>query len=337
MSSSALYRNPTWISLFPRTPTPAAAPRELAERLAPHLPGPGTLERLDYAGRPSSHLVFAGENGERLFLKLVGEGSAERQREADAVSAWLAGRGVSCVEPTAGFPREIGDGLRLFAYPFLECEPIPPDADDLARLGAELAKLHAALARHPARPAWEASTRTRLEHLADIRRAWARGELSLGPRPDDLVTLARDASLDFVRSDLPATPLHGDLNAGNLRRLADGRPLLLDFEDTFHSVLPCPFEIGLVFERIVLVAVDDDAKAARLGRVLVNAYRRAGGELPSSIVDRQRIVRSLALRSLCVISSCELAGVSIDAGEWLKFFHLAEAAAERPAAFASVA
>ena len=336
MSSSALYRNPTWISLFPRTPTPAAAPRELVDRVAPHLPGPGTLERLEYAGRPSSHLVFAGENGERLFLKLVGEGSAERQCEADGVSAWLARQDVSCVEPTAGFPREIGGRLRLFAYPFLECEPIPPQADDLTRLGAELAQLHAALARHPARSAWEASTRARLEHLTDIRGAWARGELSLGPRPDDLVELARDTSLDFVRSDLPATPLHGDLNAGNLRRLADGRPLLLDFEDAFHSVLPCPFELGLVFERIVLVAVDNDREAGRLLDVLIDAYRRAGGVVPAT-VDWRRIVRSLALRSLCVITSCELAGVSIDAGEWLKFFHLAEAAAKRPAAFASVA
>ena len=161
MSSSALYRNPTWISLFPRTPTPVAAPRELARRLAPHLPGPGTLHRLDYAGRPSTHFVFkgddvfAGDDGERLFLKLVGEGSADRQREADEISAWLATRGVSCVAPAAGFPRPLEGDTWLFAYPYYDCEPLTPDAADVARLGEELAELHGALARHPARATWD--------------------------------------------------------------------------------------------------------------------------------------------------------------------------------------
>jgi len=270
-----------------------------------------------------------------LFLKLVGEGSADRQREADEISAWLATRGVSCVAPAAGFPRPLEGDTWLFAYPYYDCEPLTPDAADVARLGEELAELHGALARHPARAVWETATRVRLAHLEEIRRGWASGTYRLGPRPDDLAALARDLTLDFVRCDLPATTLHGDLNAGNLRKLPDGRPLLLDFEDAFHSVLPCPFELGLVFERIVLVAVDDDLEAARLGSVLVEAYRRSGGVLPAaSVVDWARIVRSLALRSLCVITSCELAGVPIDAGEWLKFFRLVEAATARSAAFA---
>jgi hypothetical protein len=346
MSSSALYRNPTWISLFPRKPTPVPAPREARERLMRLLPGPGTLARLDYEGRAGTHFVFegaqrggeaqtvgAGGNGERLFLKLVGEAAVERQVEADAISAWLAGQGVSCVTPTAGFPKNLENGRRLFAYPYLECEPLEACDGDVARLGRELAGLHEALRRHPSRPAWEDATRARLTHLVEIRRGWAAGAYRLGPRPDELTEMARDTRLDFERSDLEATPLHGDLNAGNLRRLGCGRPLLLDFEDTFHSVLPCPFELGLVFERIVLVAADDDREAARLLGVLLGAYRNSGGRIPPA-VDWRGIVRSLSLRSLCVITSCELAGVAIDAGEWLKFFQLAEAAAARPAAFA---
>jgi Ser/Thr protein kinase RdoA (MazF antagonist) len=342
MSSSALYRNPTWISLFPRTPDAVPAPRAAVERLSPHLPGPGTLRRLDYEGRPGTHYVFEPACGEKLFLKLVADGSAERQAEADAVAAWLAERGVSCVGPAAGFPRRLDDATWLFGYPYRDCEPLEPNPSNVARLGRELAKLHRALAGYPARRAWEAATDRRLAHLVEVRRAWARGELRLGPRPAALTELARDESLDFVRADLEATPLHGDLNAGNLRRLVDGRPLLLDFEDTFHSVLPCVFELGLVFERIVLVAVEDDRRAAGMLWGLVESYRRAGGVLPAEgseagEIDWPRILRSLALRSLCVITSCELAGVAIDAGEWHKFFKLAAAAANRPNAFCATA
>ena len=113
-----------------------------------------------------------------------------------------------------------------------------------------------------------------------------------------------------------------------------GEAVLLDFEDVFHSVLPPAFELLLMIERFVLVPIPADDAAVRLARSLLSGYRPdssgasldLGGRRPSDVL------RSLSLRSLCVLALGERSGVMIASDEWRKFFALEQSAQQRAAA-----
>lgn len=336
MSSDKLYRNPAWISLRPGLPRARPADGEIAGRLIAALGMPGDIFALRYDERDSSHF-FAAVRGERLFLKLVPASRGESLLQADAIAAWLAERGLDTVTAFEGFPRRFDEHTWLFSYPYHDARRLAPVASQLARLGQTLARLHRALAAHPLRGTWQQSTHARLRNLVDIRNQIAGGLLAAGPYPAEVARLAADETLDFVRADLASTPLHGDLNAGNVL-YHHARVLLLDFEDVFHSVLPPLFELALAAERFVLVAVDDHQLARRLIGHLLAAYRAAGGDI--AIADGDELfsaVRSLSLRSLCVLADCQRNGVAIDAAEWRKFLDLAQLASRRRGVLAMAA
>lgn len=332
MSSDKLYRNPAWTSLAPGLPDEAPADDALARQIGAVLGSEGVLHALQYGGRPSGHFRFDALDGRRTFLKLVPEERCRTLRQADAVADWLGRRGVAAIGPVRGFPRRLASGQWLFAYPYHDGRRFAAEADDVRRLGEALARLHRALADHPQRAAWDRATRRRLAGLQELRGRLASGRLSAGPCPDELAALAADAELDFVRPDLPRTPLHGDLNAGNvLCDRATGRPVLLDFEDVFHSVLPPLFELALAAQRFVLVPVAGRRPGEALVAQLLHAYEAAlGRDAGVCPADLPAAMRSLSLRSLCVLADCQQRGIAIDESEWRKFFYLAALARPAP-------
>jgi len=192
-----------------------------------------------------------------------------------------------------------------------------------------VAALHAALARHRAREEWRTHTELRLAELTAIRTGCASGKIAAGPDPDLLRRLASDRSLDFTCQDLQARPLHGDLNPGNVL-MVEEKPLLLDFEDVFHSYLPVQFELALMVERFVLVRVNDDAIAVDIGRGLLGSYGAEVDTKPQrATTDPVNVLRALALRSLCVLTLAASNGLLVSDREWKKFFQLERQAVER--------
>lgn len=262
-----------------------------------------------------------------VFVKIVEAHRKTSLQRAEALAAWLGERGLFVPTALPGFPRWLDDGSGIVALTYVTGRRLEPNDVDLALLGTSLARLHAALATHPARDEWLARTHTRLSGLIETRSALASGTQQAGPDPRLLQQIAADSALDFILPELPAMPLHGDLNSGNLL-VADGAVMFMDFEDVHYSVLPVEFELALALERFVLIAGEGDVIQA--GRSFLRAYGNAANWSPLRALDYGAVLRSVSLRSLCVLAAAEAEGAATSPAEWAKFFYLEQMTRERP-------
>jgi Ser/Thr protein kinase RdoA (MazF antagonist) len=294
----------------------------------------GALLALKDDAENGSLYRYDADDGERLFLKIVPASRLKSLKAGEDVARWLSTRGIQAVAAHEGCPISLEEGTWLFSYPFMDGEMISSSITDLEQLGRDVANLHLALGNHPDIDAWGAATKGRLEGLLDVREALAKGELSAGPDPDRLAAMARHPDCDFTPGDRSATPLHGDLNLGNLLKRPDGTILFLDFEDTAHSVLPPEFELGLIVERFVLINEPDDKKAQPCVRKLFGGYISAGGVLGDDAIRAMpQTLRSLAFRNMCGLAWGERMGLERDQQEWQKFFKLFDLSKARRAVF----
>jgi Ser/Thr protein kinase RdoA (MazF antagonist) len=119
--------------------------------------------------------------------------------------------------------------------------------------------------------------------------------------------------------------LHGDLHPGNMMQV-DDTIYFFDFEDTLHSYLPLVYELALVMERLIFVRHESADEIMKLGQDFIKSYRSNGGlyQFHEKDVYAQS---TLALRSLCVLTLCEIEGNPIHAEEWNKFRNLSDLAA----------
>lgn len=328
MSSVNLPETPAWAGLEPDPAQwrPAAPGARLLCRL---LGRRGTLQaRPAGRGLRGFYRLQADDAGPDLFLKVVAPDRAAGLLAADGVATALAAAGLA-VPHLQGEPLALPDGDRLLVQPLLHGRFARRDAADLAALGTLLATLHRQLATLP--------------QAADIRQASAsrdRALLALHDSPAGL-SLPGDRA-EAVRACLQAgTPqlpthqaqaLHGDLNLGNvLFTEPGGRPVCLDFEDSLHNWHSPAVDLAMALERFVLVRCADDTEALALGRVLLEAYRQAGGELHADADGLVAILQALAVRALLLLSQCLAGGRPVADSEWDKFLWLfGQAARRRP-------
>lgn len=328
MSSNALAREPAWRDLEPGLPQWSLAEPAESIRLLDAAGLEGRVSVLSFDGVPQRMFRVDSAVNPPIFLKQIPPERRAAAIRAEAIGQWLVNQGIHAAAALAGFPKPLADGSLLVAMPYLEGRRLAATLGDCAALGKSVAAFHTALARHPAREQWRAYTGSRLAELTSIRADCAFGHLAVGPEPDFLRILASDGAVDFTGPGVDARPLHGDLNPGNTL-FVEGRPLLLDFEDVFHSVLPVRFELAKTIERFVLVRVDDET-AVNLGRALLQSYAASIDERPQDVkTDPVDIFRALALRSLCVLALAASKGISISDGEWRKFSLLERQARER--------
>jgi Ser/Thr protein kinase RdoA (MazF antagonist) len=329
-----VLRNPTWHGLRPGLPRLDPAPAWLADAVSRVTGHPGTvsLARFDAADVRYARLDRRDGRG-ALFLKILPRSRQAHQERAEDLARWLEASGQPVNACLEGYPRPFDADHLLFAYPWRDGRRLRSEESDLATLGTRLASLHAALARYPARAALAAATESRFAELHRVRAELASGR-SVGAKGSRLQSLAREPSLDFEPSGRhDATPLHDDLNPGNLLMSPEGEPIFMDFEDALHGVLPVVFDLGLVIERLVLAAEPDDARAVDLGRAFLSAYRSGGGEI--RVVEPGELalcLRARALRALCTLSLCQWRGIEVVEQEWEKFFFFEELARRRAAA-----
>lgn len=338
MSSVELIKAPAWQGLTPGLPETVEVSPADGKRILDLVGLSGRLTGLRLGERDIAHYRLQPPAGAALFFKIVEPAQRVSAERAEAIAGWLAGQGVAVAAPLEGYPRALSGGRLAVVSAFIDGRRIRADVADLTALGVSVAHLHRALAAHPDRPGWVRATRTRLNELKRVRAGLATGLLSTGPQPDQLRALAADIAVEFDPADLPSVPQHGDLNPGNvLLESRSGRPILLDFEDVFHGVLPPIFELLLMVERFVLVRIENDDEAIALGRALLNAYRGATeNALALSTHSPSDLLRSLALRSLCVLALGEASKIMTADDEWNKFFELDRQARRRTNVLASI-
>lgn len=332
MSSIDLIRPPAGPSLAPGLPQAIALSGDEQRAVREDFGLEGTVFGLQMDGQPLPFWRLEPPDGGPVFLKRIAPGRAAIAKQAEAVADWLAQHGLNVPAPLAGFPRDLPDGSLAVALPFVEGRRLSakPRAADVHALGRAVGLLHRALAEHPARDAWAAATAQRLSGLNAMRDALAMGHTTAGPDPAAVQALANDPALDFAPAAWPCQPLHGDLNSGNvLLEDRSGAIVLLDFEDVFHSVLPPQFELALLLDRHVLVCSPGDAEAAALGKALLAGYAAVMGAVPEFGDKPGNVLRTLALRSLCVLAQGEAAGLDGGRSEWAKFLRLERHAAAR--------
>jgi Ser/Thr protein kinase RdoA (MazF antagonist) len=326
MSSADLIREPAWQGLTPGLPEWTEVPAMRAQSILASAGLSGTL--LERSGDAAGTQFKITKGGERdLFLKHVPAARAASEERAQSIAGWLAGRGVPVAVPCAGYPRRLADGSLFVAMPYVHGKRLDPEPEQLRALGRIIAALHAALAAHPDVASWSTYTKQRMTSLANTRQALATRRVSCGPLKERLAELAADEDVDFVLSSSMVAALHGDLNPGNVLLDAEtGLPRLLDFEDVFHSLLPPAFEMMLVIERFVLARLRDEASIRGCTAALLTGYREAGGHRLEFGIKPADVLRSLAVRSLCVLCQGAQRGIDVSASEWSKFFSLEEAA-----------
>ncbi|GGH51839.1 phosphotransferase [Frigidibacter albus] len=158
-------------------------------------------------------------------------------RRSEAALLWLGG--MMDAAEAAGFavPRLIASrqGRLIEAgwtcEPFLEGRPFAPA--DLTRIAGRIEVLHRLSAAMPQRPGFASA-------LDLAGGAEAGGDVDLRAMPAPLAEACR-AAWGALRG-LPRAGIHGDLGPGNLLWDADGRPVLLDWDEA--RVDAVPFDTG---------------------------------------------------------------------------------------------
>ncbi|MEU4802939.1 phosphotransferase [Actinosynnema sp. NPDC023587] len=181
---------------------------------------------------------------------------------ADAVSRFLAGRGVPVVEPVASPVREGGWVVALAAH-----VPHSPEwTPDSPAFALMLRELHRELAHFTG----ELPARGPVDDIDAV--------LTMLGRPDDLVA-ERDA-LVAAWPDQPVQALHGDAHPHNVLATANG-PVWNDFEDTWRGPVgwdvACAAGSRLLDRAAVARAYPADLLDHWLGarRLLVRCWRAA--------------------------------------------------------------
>ncbi|RUR20231.1 hypothetical protein ELY21_01560 [Legionella sp. km535] len=314
-----ILKNPTWQTLNPGLPAFKSVDSVTAMALQSKANLLGTVYQASFDGQPSSfYLIKAEENQRHYFIKCFDAEHSVHYHRAEHVALWLQSQNIKA---NAALNKQ-SDGC--FIYPFLDGHRLPSDSNTLKGLASSLAQMHEALRAYPLQDQIQEQTDYRIHLLNEIRDEIAKGKLKIGPFPNYVRTLAQNECLDFTQG-VHTQILHGDLHPGNIMQI-DGIIYFFDFEDTLHSYLPLVYELALVMERLIFVRHDSADTIKRLGQDFIKSYRTYGGlyQFQESDVYAQS---TLALRSLCVLTLCEIEGNTIHSEEWYKFRNLSELAA----------
>lgn len=170
---------------------------------------------------------LAGGHRNQVWLCAGPDGPlvAKSTRRSAAALAWLDpvhGRAEAAgfVVPRLVFTRNgalVADGWTLERW--LEGRPV--EGDDIPRVRSALAAFHQLGAAIGQRPGF-ATTH-------ELIRRDASGDVDLDDLPLELRAVCRDAWTALA--DMPLAAIHGDLSRDNILIAADGRPILLDWDE----------------------------------------------------------------------------------------------------------
>ncbi|WED41905.1 phosphotransferase [Legionella cardiaca] len=312
-----ILKNPSWQTLYPGLPTYLPLSPEDSHRLQQLTNLFGIAYQVSFNSEPSNfYMIDDYQNHKKYFVKCMEDKHIEHYKQAEEMATWLLAKKI-----------HVNAALELrhncYIYSLLDGVRAPSSMAVLSQLGAALARLHNTLSDYPLQERIQTNTDRRISCLNEIRERVAQGKLAVGPFPDYVKKLAQNSDLNFTQG-AKAQALHGDLHPGNML-LVNDLIYFFDFEDALHSYLPIIYEIAYVLERMVFVRHFNTNEILCLGRSFMKAYLSNGGSYQFQKSDSYASL-TLALRSLCVLTLCEVEGNKIHDSEWLKFRNLAELA-----------
>lgn len=313
-----ILKNPTWQTLNPGLPTFIPVDTVKAMALQSKANIFGTVYQASFDDQPSSfYLIKAEQNQMHYFIKCFDAEHSEHYHQAEKIALWLQSQKVMA---NAALNKQSSD---CFIYPFLDGHRLLSTSKALKSLACSLSGMHEALRACPFQVQIQDRTNYRINLLNEIREEIANGKLKVGPFPNYVKTLAQNERLNFTQG-AHAQVLHGDLHPGNIMQV-DDNIYFFDFEDTLHSYLPVVYELALVMERLIFVRYDSEDEIKQLGQEFIQSYLSNGGLYQYHETDVYA-QSTLALRSLCVLTLCEIEGNIINEEEWYKFRNLSELA-----------
>lgn len=324
--SPTLPEVPAWPGFEPEPDSWQPAPANTQQLCAALGRSGQLLYRPHGKGIRGFYQLLTSDDGPDLFLKVVPPERAEQLLAADRVASLLAGQGLPVTHLHDNIIT-LASGDLLLSQDLLYGRNAHADQADMKRLGTLLARLHSQLIK--------------LSDTAAIRKASQQRDRTLAEARDDQALLTKlDYRADEVRAciaeqdpTLPsdhAQPLHGDLNLGNLLFVEpDGRPILLDFEDSLHNWHSPKMDLAMALERFVLVRCSNDVQALTLGRALFDGYRQVGGQLDWSTGELGETLRTLSVRALLLLAQRHAELQPVAETEWDKFLLLIEQTRQR--------
>ncbi|HAT6978422.1 TPA: phosphotransferase [Legionella pneumophila] len=313
-----ILKNPTWQTLIPGLPDYVPLDSNQAESLLGKVQLNGVVYQVCFEDQLSNfYLIKEWQSGKKYFVKCFQEEHFEHYQQAEHLAQWLQIQGVNTNSALSS------DLKSYYLYPFLDGDRLNSSIVVLKKLGGSLAKMHMALRNYPLQESIIAKTDNRIWKLNEIREQIAKGAIKIGPFPDYVRNLALNSELNFTQgADFQA--IHGDLHPGNML-MVDGDIYFFDFEDALHSYLPLIYELALILERMVFIRYESIDYILELGKHFMVAYLENGGSYSYQETDRFAL-SAIALRSLCVLTLCEMEGNIIYEQEWRKFYTLSELA-----------
>ncbi|HAT1797993.1 phosphotransferase [Legionella pneumophila subsp. fraseri] len=313
-----ILKNPTWQTLIPGLPDYVPLDSNQAESLLGKVQLNGVVYQVCFEDQLSNfYLIKEWQSGKKYFVKCFQEEHFEHYQQAEHLARWLQIQGVNTNSALSS------DLKSYYLYPFLDGDRLNSSIVALKKLGGSLAKMHMALRNYPLQESIIAKTDNRIWKLNEIREQIAKGAIKIGPFPDYVRNLALNSELNFTQgADFQA--IHGDLHPGNML-MVDGDVYFFDFEDALHSYLPLIYELALILERMVFIRYESIDYILELGKHFMVAYLENGGAYSYQETDRFAL-STIALRSLCVLTLCEMEGNIIYEQEWRKFYTLSELA-----------
>ncbi|MBU2548172.1 MAG: aminoglycoside phosphotransferase family protein [Proteobacteria bacterium] len=217
---------------------------------------------------------------------------------------------------------------RIDIRPLIEGRHFQGEARDVRRVAEALAACHRRLAGLPMAPTVKKAAGRRAGELSQavesLRNAIRSDNFTLFGDRADWAAAHRDwlaQMIEGIRTDLSgldgAQCLHGEVHPGNvIFRHPDGRPVLLDFEQSVYTFAPPTWDLAYMVQRFCLGEYPD---AAPVGKRLEAAARGYGRPLP----ELAGMIRQTAWHAMAVIvNRLVTGGITTPPSEYDKFVRL---------------
>jgi hypothetical protein len=330
-----LPRKPAHVLLRYMLPKLEVAPPEIAEQLCRAIRltcDKVWVYRTDFVFPLGYYLIDFSNGSSSTFIKIISKQHVDQQVEADIIAKYLSDEGVNanCLLPE--YPKYFDENHLVLGYPYIRGRYAEQKKEDLAQVGATLARMHKAFAKMPNNEAIKNASLDRLSLLQSRQKHIVEGRCAINKKLGRLSKLLLEAGQkNFCLPEEPCQVLHGDFHHGNLFFPVDSpSPVILDLEDSLISWGPIRWDIALALERFAISGAINDQQALLLSQALLDAYLEYGGENPfKRSGDLAKALLWLSLRNLVLLEEAEAMGKPLPESEKTKFYQLIDQVAKK--------
>ena len=258
-----------------------------------------------------------------VFIKILPDSHYQLQVDSEKIVAWLDGSGLSVNIIRAGFPRKIEKcNLWIFSYDYIDFRFSNKSKKDFELIGRLMGRMHKLMKYYPDQESicskGVKKNRLLFKQLQKIRE----NKVILN-FPDRAIKLIKKTSNnEFNLLDLHAQMIHGDMNYGNIIfNRVDGKPIIIDFEDSGATWLSPLYDLAFVIQRFILLPEVKDGY--EMTSILINSYSTQNTLFKS--VDQNTlftITRMISIRALLILSLLPIEEQSLYLDEIKKFIFL---------------